>query len=193
MLITYFPKIKKTILSPLCFIKRFKKDKSGVTAVEFSLIALPFFMLIFAILETGLIFFGSLSLENSINQTSRLVRTGQAQNTSMTEAQFKTNVCATLNSFFDCSSKLHVELRSFQTFQELADYLDNPANEPFDSSGDLRTDFTFEDSTNPGDIILLRGYLEWDIVLSFPGSGLGNMNNGNRLLAATTSFKNEPF
>ncbi|MEM7621045.1 MAG: TadE/TadG family type IV pilus assembly protein [Pseudomonadota bacterium] len=175
------------LLQKLC------KKQSGVTAVEFGIIALPFFAIVFAILEVGLVFFGSLALENSVEQTSRLVKTGQAQGASMTETQFRTAVCQNVNSLFNCNNLLKLELRSFPSFQSAGTYMENANNDPIDINGDLRDDFTFEANTAGGDIILLRAYLEWDITLSFPGNGLSNMGNGNRLLVSTITFKNEPF
>lgn len=172
---------------------RFKKNNSGVTAVEFSLVALPFFALMLAILEVGLVFFGAQALENSVEQTARTVRTGQAQAASMTVAQFRQDICNRINSLFDCQNNLMIELRSFTSFQAAANYMDNIANEPLDTDGDLRDDFVFEANTEAGDIVLLRAFLEWDITANIPGSTLSNMDNGNRLLMATTSFRNEPF
>lgn len=178
---------------PFGLLRYFKKDKSGVTAVEFAMIGFPFFALIFAILEVGFVFFGANALENAVDQTARLIRTGQAQTASMTKTQFKQNVCSSINVLFNCESKLKVELRSFPSFQDVANYMDNTNNDPTDANGDLRDDFVFEANTDAEEIVLLRTYLEWDITLSIPGTGLSNMQNGSRLLSTVTSFKNEPF
>lgn len=185
--------LKPLIQSYRRHYKRFKTQKSAVTAVEFALVAVPFFSIVFAIIETGLVFFGAIALENSVDQTSRMVRTGQAQSASMTEAQFRQNVCASINTLFDCQNNLKIELRSFPDFQTAGDYMDNIDNAPLNDEGELRDDFTFDANTEAGDIVLVRAYMEWDIVLNFPGSSLGNMPNGSRLLIATTTFKNEPF
>ena len=59
-------------------------------AVEFALVAPLFFCMLFAILETAIIFFASQVLENATQESARLILTRQAQNTGMTEADFKT-------------------------------------------------------------------------------------------------------
>ena len=56
-----------------------KRGNSGSAAVEFALIAPVFFLLLFAIFETGMLFFADMTLENGVAVTARLIRTGQAQ------------------------------------------------------------------------------------------------------------------
>ena len=57
----------------------FLADRQGATAVEFALVATPFIGLLFGIIQTFLIFFAQQLLETSVNQSSRLILTGQAQ------------------------------------------------------------------------------------------------------------------
>ena len=38
-------------------LRRFRRDRRGSAAVEFALIATPFFALLFAIIETSIVFF----------------------------------------------------------------------------------------------------------------------------------------
>ncbi len=174
-------------------LRKFTRSKSGATAVEFGFVALPFLMLLFAIIEVSLVFFGTLALDNAVEQTGRLVRTGQAQASSMSASAFKDNICNQVVSIFDCASKLQVELVTFPNFQAASDYASNDGNNPINSSGDLRDDFVFNASSAAEEIVLLRAYFEWDLTLAFPGIGLANMGNGNRLITAVTAFKNEPF
>ena len=44
-----------------------------------------------------------------------------------------------------------------------------------------------------GDIVILRVMYNWPIVASPLLPGLANQSNGDRLLVATSVFKNEPF
>ena len=46
--------------------RRFVRQQSGVAAVEFGMIAAPFLALIFAILETSVIFFAGQALETAV-------------------------------------------------------------------------------------------------------------------------------
>ncbi len=66
---------------------RFRRDEKGVTAVEFGLLSLPFFAIIGAILETSLIFMASQILDSAVNDSARLIRTGQAQAANFTSTE----------------------------------------------------------------------------------------------------------
>lgn len=169
--------------------KRFRKDRSGVAAVELAFVVGPFFALLFAIMEVGLVFFGTLSLENAAEETARLIRTGQAHASSMGESGFKNEVCNRIFVLFDCANGLKVEVKIFPDFADLAA---NGFADPLDGDGDLREDFGF-DMGQGGEIVLVRVFYEWDLMVSIPGVGLSNMGNGNRLVSAVTSFRNEPF
>ncbi|MGI9382041.1 MAG: TadE/TadG family type IV pilus assembly protein, partial [Methyloligellaceae bacterium] len=57
------------------------------------MVAAPFFALLFALIEIGLVFFGSFTLENAVEQASRMIRTGQAQQQGFSEDRFKQEVC----------------------------------------------------------------------------------------------------
>ena len=54
-------------------------ENRGQTAVEFALIAAPFFFIIFGLMEICLIFIMSTVLEHAVSDSSREIRTGQAQ------------------------------------------------------------------------------------------------------------------
>ena len=60
-------------------LRRFARRQDGAAAVEFAFIAVPFLALLFAILETALVFFAGQSLESAVADTGRLIMTGQAQ------------------------------------------------------------------------------------------------------------------
>ncbi len=90
---------------------RWRKDNSGTTAIEFGMIGLPFFMLIFGILGVGLHFFASSALQHSVEAASRTVRTGQAINQNLSVEEFRREICNRGVGIIDCS-KLEVHLQS---------------------------------------------------------------------------------
>ena len=65
---------------PKRLFRAFRRNNRGSAAVEFSLIAVPFFALFFAIVETGIVFFASQVLETATQDSARMIMTGQAQN-----------------------------------------------------------------------------------------------------------------
>ena len=46
-------------------LRRFRKDKKGAAAIEFAFVAIPFFALMFAIVETAMAFFFNQILETA--------------------------------------------------------------------------------------------------------------------------------
>jgi Flp pilus assembly protein TadG len=163
-----------------------RHERDGATAIEFGIVALPFFMLLVALIEIGLVFFGNFTLENAVDRAARKIRTGEAQTAGFDAGAFKTEVCSNVYAMLDCSGGLKVDVRTFENFGGVA------LPPPLDGDGNLIDDFEFSPG-NGGDIVVVRAFYEWDLIASVPGAGLGNMAGGSRLLAATVAFRNEPF
>jgi len=60
-------------------IRRYLKNREGTAAIEFAILAIPFFMLLFAILELAIVFFINSTLTHSVSEASRQIRTGNFQ------------------------------------------------------------------------------------------------------------------
>src|SRR4051812_32412430 len=71
-------------------VRRFLKKDDGAAAVEFALVATPFLALVFAIMETALVFFAGQTLETAAADSARLIMTGQAQTQGFDQGKFKT-------------------------------------------------------------------------------------------------------
>src|SRR6187431_812400 len=78
----------------LATARRMVRQKDGAAAVEFALVAAPFLAMVFAIMETAMIFFAGQALETSAAEGARLIMTGQAQTAGYNQAAFKNAVCA---------------------------------------------------------------------------------------------------
>ncbi len=79
-------------------------DKRGAAAVEFAMISIPFFFLIFGLLEVCMLFIMSTVLEHSVTEASRAIRTGQAQQSSMTDSDFRQIICDKVFGLLDCNT-----------------------------------------------------------------------------------------
>ncbi len=165
---------------------RFRRDEKGVTAVEFGLLSLPFFAIIGAILETSLIFMASQILDSAVNDSARLIRTGQAQAANFTSTEYKAAICDGLYGMFDCG-KLKIRVSEVAKFADatLANVID-----PDDGS------WTIVESYDDGvgaSIILVEAYYKWPTVLDLLNFNLSNLADGTRMLSAVRVFRNEPF
>lgn len=166
-------------------LRRLHDDRSGATALEFAIIATPFFALMMAIIEVSLIFFANFTMENAVDQAGRMIRTGQVQNQSFNETQFKQSICDNTAAIFDCMTDLKLDVIKFDDFSGVS------LPDPLDGNGELRSDFGFDPGV-PGNVVVVRAFYEWDLMAKLPG-GLGNMPSGGRLLVATAAFRNEPY
>jgi Flp pilus assembly protein TadG len=168
--------------------RRFLRRDEGSVAVEFGLVMVPFFAVMFAIMETALVFFAGQTLETAAADASRLIMTGQAQSQSpaLTQDTFKNAVCARIYGLFNCASGVYVDVRKY------ADFASVSMASPLDANGNLVNNFVYQPG-GPGDIVVVRLFYQWPITISLLGLNLSNMSGGNRLLIATAAFKNEPY
>jgi Flp pilus assembly protein TadG len=164
---------------------RFGKDRRGASAVEFAIVAVPFFALVMAIIEAAMAFFASQVMETGLRDAARMIRTGQAQNGSWTRDRFKQEVCDNIPALLSCGS-LTIDVRSYQSFgaadwsTPMSDGNFNPAAAQFNMG-------------NPGSIVVARAYYSWPSFANIIGSSLANQANGTILLVASSAFRNEPF
>jgi Flp pilus assembly pilin Flp len=101
--------------------RRFGRDRSGASAVEFAIVAPVFLSLMFATFEVGWFFFVGATVDSATVDAARQVRTGQVQNQNLTKQQFFEDVvCPRLAFLEDCDSRLTAEVREFPTMQLLA-------------------------------------------------------------------------
>jgi Flp pilus assembly protein TadG len=167
---------------------RFWKSKDGVTAIEFAMVGGPFLYLLCVIFETGLMLFSEYIIENGVARASRMIRTGQAQISNMSAAQFKTQICGNLAAYLDCTNNLHVDVRKFANFASIS--LPNAYNGK-ELSADVTTSAKFQTGTAL-EVVVVRVYYEWHLFV--PGlSELANLSAGRRSLSAGAAFRNEPF
>ncbi len=169
-------------------VRRFARRQEGAAAVEFAFIAAPFLALMFAILETGLVFFAGQTLENAVSDSARLIMTGQAQTAGWSQDDYKTQVCQTFLSvgLFDCANGVYINVKTYTSFAAV----NNSApvtNGVFDT-----TKMNYSPG-GPGCIVVVTFYYQWPIYVTYFGDNLTNLNGGNRLLVATSVFRNEPY
>lgn len=177
----------KTIRSVARLGRRYSSDREGVTAIEFSLVAMPFLMIVFGILEFGLAFFVNRILDNAVMESARMIRTGQAQEAGFTADSFKEDICTNLPGFLCLPDNFEVDVTKYETFGGL------DAMEPMvDDDGDLRDDYTF-DMGCASEIIVARVIYRWPMFTALLNVDAGDTGTTERLLQSTSIFRNEPF
>lgn len=167
---------------------RFRRARDGATAVEFALIAAPFLALMFGVLELGMVFMVSTTLDNATEAAARKIRTGEFQTAGGgSAATFKNAICDNMTWLgASCSSKLQVDVRTFTKFANVA-LTDPVTNGAFDST---KTTFV---PGNGEDIVVVRAYYEWTLVTPMMNAGLASLGGTKRLIYSTVTFRNEPY
>jgi hypothetical protein len=125
-------------------------------------------------------------LETAAADSARLVMTGQAQKSGLSQAQFKDEVCKRVFGLFDCASGIKVDVRTYSSFNA-ADL-----SKPIDANGNVTFTPSYQPGS-PGDIVVVRLLYEWPVYVSLLGLNLSDMSGNKRLIMATAAFRNEPY
>ena len=165
--------------------RRFLRSRRGAAAVEFALVAPVFFALLFAIIETALVFFASQVLETITQDSARMIFTGQAQTAGYSQAQFHDYVCSQIPALFTCAN-VYVDVESYPAFTGVT------INSQIDSTNSFINNMQYLPG-GPGDIVVVRLFYQWPLFVTGLGYNIANLAGSKRLLTATAAFQNEPY
>lgn len=170
-------------------IRRFLRDTRGVAALEFSMLAPPFFLLLLSMFEVGMTYTADTLLQNAVNETARMIRTGQIQaDATMNQQKFRQLVCDRISVLLACDQNLKIDVREFTSFGGTG------FTSPLTAGGGFIPDSQFR--FQPGDacsVVLVRAFYSWTPITPGLGEAMGNMSNGAHLLQGTAAVRNEPF
>ncbi len=172
-------------------LNRLKANERGVAAIEFALLAPIFFAIMFGIIETALVFFADMLLQNSLLDNSRTIRIGDAAKNSITYEQFKSNVCDKAVILTSCTENLKLQVIKLTSTNLYS------SGQPITISWtDYNTILSLPPTYEIGvadDVLLIRGYYEWPMVTGFMTQFLTNANANKRIIGGAVVSKNEPF
>lgn len=166
----------------------FRRDRAGATAVEFGIVALPLLFMLFAIIELGLVFMISTSLDNATTNAARTIRTGALQTGGAANATtFRDQICASMSWMgAQCAANLSVDVRTYTQFANPT-IPDPVANKVFNAAA-----LTF----TPGaacNIVLVRTFYQWPLMTPFLLGGLEKLSGGKAMITAAATFRTEPY
>lgn len=198
--------VRHPILKRLRLIVR---SKDGATAIEFALLAVPYFIIIFAIIETFVAFTAEQLVVNATDTLSRKLRTGQITYamgrtaTDMDQTKFRTAFCAEIAIMISCSpseiatpAKLYLDVETYTSFADIPvkiPRVSTAAYADIDPSG-----FKFAPG-GPSSINMVRAYYRWKITTDIVRPYITTIRPANGsmptdfLIIATTAFQNEKY
>jgi Flp pilus assembly protein TadG len=169
-------------------LRRFLNAEDGVTAVEFSLVGMPFILLILGLLEIGLIFTASSLLEGGTTAAARLIRTGQLQSNGNPEGLFRDTLCNNISLFLNCDNVryevVHLPDDDFTNASSVT--------ASYDADGQLLS--SGFDAGEENDVILIRSFYRYPFMTLQIGPLLSGQSSDNAMpLMSTMVIKNEPY
>ena len=181
-------------------IRRFRRSQDGSAAVEFAFIIIPFTMLAWAGVETGLMLWTNQVLDESLSQASRLLLTGESRSRYASKdpvantAAFRDAVCGLAPLKWVQCDKLAVDVRTYTSFSDAGS--ETAQRNPL-ASGNLDTrDFAYRQPA-ADQIVIVRAALEYKLFLTGWAStnlaNIGGQGSGRRGIVATVALKTEPF
>ncbi|MFK3689723.1 TadE/TadG family type IV pilus assembly protein [Agrobacterium tumefaciens] len=186
-------------LKPL--LEKFGVSRDGTAAIEFAILAIPYFLVVFAILETFIAMMAEQVVVNATETMGRRLRTGQISS-SISKADFRKNFCDEVSIMINCDGeiekeqKLYIDLRSFAAFKDI------PTTIPLKAYGEYYDLDTAQFGFKPGGpetINMLRVYYRWRVVADIIRPYLtkirpvdGSMPS-HFLIVATSAFMNEKY
>ena len=172
-------------------VRAFARDERGVTAIEFGILALPFFTIILAILQTAILFLATQVLDSAVEDASRRVRTGEAQ--SFTDTQFRSYMCGyTYGLLGDCS-QIQIQSKVLtagftgvsKTVPQTCDTTTctwTAGWQAYDSG-----------SSSCRAVVQVSAYYRYPLLVVLPYFNLKNQPDNYRLISAIRVFRNEPY
>jgi len=166
-------------------LRRFGRSRHGSAAVEFAMIAPLFFAMIFAIIETGMVFFAGQVLETAVQDTGRLFYT----RATISQTDYETAICDRVKVLMDCT-KLKNDVQTYAAGTAFT------ISDPIDASGkfvDSAVSYNAPSSADTTSTVVVRSFYPWPLFVTGLGYNIANINRGgtgsSRLLVSTAAFR----
>lgn len=173
----------RKIRSAMC---AYRRGDDGTTAIEFSLLFIPYLILTLGIIELALMYSSASLLEGATNSASRMIRTGQLQQSTSADPEqiFRDQLCNYAQVLIRCDDVV-IEV------QTLASFGDASAMGPdFDNDGNM-TSRGF-DTGGSSDRVLVRTSYRYSMMTPLVGTMLSGAD-GSIPFVSTIVLQTEPY
>jgi hypothetical protein len=190
---------------------KLRRNEDGATAVEFGLIALPFFMMLFGILGVCHYFFWTFTAENAVWNASRAMRTGAFQTGAvgtpyapyytggvLTDAaglktEFRKQICEGTVNKGDCNANAIVLVKSTSGASAFGSFTPpacKTAANALVADADAMAAF---DAGAQSSTVLVTLCYAWAFGGKLPFLKFGSLADGSVLIQASAAFRTEPY
>lgn len=172
----------------MSLIRNWWRGQEGVTAVEFSLLALPLVVMVIGTIEIALMFTTQSLLDASTYTAARMIRTGQIQQSDggSQEQLFRDTLCDFAAILIPCGD-IQFQVNTLPDFGD-AEEMPPPQ---FDEDGNLQgQDF---DPGGVNSVVMIRVAYQYSIMTPLMQPMLTNRGDGTRLMLSTIVLQTEPY
>lgn len=166
-------------------LAKWRRNEEASTAIEFSLLALPYVLLTVGIIELAITYTTASLLEGATGSAARMIRTGQLQQSGGDpEETFRTALCDYASVLINCDD-IAIEVLTLDSFADFSDLA--PV---FDADGNM-----VPQGFDPGessDRVLIRAAYNYPMMTPFVGPLLAGADN-RILFLSTIVLQAEPY
>lgn len=167
----------------MTLLRKWLRKEDGTTAIEFSMLLVPYLMISLGIIELSLMFTAASLLEGATHSASRLIRTGQLQQVSSDpEADFRAALCDFTVALVDCNDMV-IEVTTMDSY---GDY----TAATFDADGNMVPQAFDAGESNAK--VLVRVAYRYSMMTPLVGPLL-NGPDGGTLFMSTVVMQSEPY
>lgn len=189
--------------------RKLARSSDGAAAIEFAILAVPYFLIVFAIIETFVAFAAEQLVTNAVNTLGRELRTGQItynlnrSTTDMDVTKFRRAFCEEVNIMIQCSeeeiatpNKLYIDARTFTSFAAIPKTIPRKSTAAYSDIDPTSFKFT---PGGPSSINMLRAYYRWQVITDLVRPFITTIRPADGsmpsdfLIVATTAFQNENY
>lgn len=178
--------INKNKMRCINIIRVWAKEERGSTAIEFSMLSLPFIMILVGIMEISLMFASNSVLDGATQEAARMIRTGQVQQSGGDpERMFTDKLCERSSMLLDCS-KFQIEVVEMDKFSDFNSYAAS-----YDTDGNLKSRGFTPGGVNT--VNLIRVSYRYQLTTPLIGNLLATGPNRTRRMISTVVLQTEPY
>ncbi len=165
------------------FSQAFIKKEDGATAIEFSMLLMPYLLICLGIIELSLMFASASLLEGATDSAARLIRTGQLQQSNNDpETMFRDAMCDFAVALIDCND-LVIEVTTLDSYNDFT-------APTYDADGNMVSQGFDAGASNAK--VLIRVSYRYTMVTPIVGPIL-NGADGSTLFMSTIVLQTEPY
>lgn len=165
------------------FLGAWIKEQKATTAIEFSLLMIPYLLVSLAIIELSVMYAGATLLEGATGSAARMIRTGQIQQSGADpEAAFRDELCRYATVLIACND-IEIEILPLDSFGDFA-------GPTFDADGNFTPQGV--DAGGSNDRMLIRVGYRYNMMTPFIGPLIAGPDNAQQFLS-TIVLQTEPY